>query len=315
MTNEDPSLVPLGKTGILVSQLGLGTAQWGDRTFWGYGKSYTESDIQAAFQASLKAGIRFIDTAEIYGNGRSERLLGEFIKTIDQPLVIATKYMPFPWRLWKTRLRSALQASLNRLGLKQVDLYQVHYPLPPVPIEMWANALADTVDMGLVRAVGVSNFNTAQLVKAYATLEKRGVPLTSNQVEYHLLNRQVERTGLLHLCKELGVTIIAYSPLAKGILTGKYTPEMPPTGMRERLFSKTRLAAIQPLLRQLGEYGTAHGGKSIAQVALNWLICKGVIPIPGAKSPQQAVDNASAIGWSLSETEIDNLDAISGALQ
>jgi aryl-alcohol dehydrogenase-like predicted oxidoreductase len=314
VSNDELSLITLGKTDIQISRIGLGTWQWGDRLFWSYGKSHTESDVQAAFQASLEAGIRFFDTAEVYGNGRSEQLLGEFIHNVEQPLVIATKYMPFPWRLWKGRLRSALRASLNRLGLERVDLYQIHMPLPPLPVEVWADALADAVEAGLVRAVGVSNFNAAQMLKAHAALLKRGLPLASNQVEYHLLNRQVERNGLLKLCHELGVTMIAYSPLAKGMLTGKYTPEMPPAGMRGRIYSRARLAAIQPLIKLLGECGMAHGGKSSAQVALNWLICKGVVPIPGAKNSRQAQENAAALGWQLSEAEITVLDEASRTL-
>ncbi len=314
MNNEDLSLIPLGKTDIQISPLGLGTWQWGDRMFWSYGKSHTESDVQAAFQASLEAGICFFDTAEVYGSGRSELLLGEFIHNVPQPLVIATKFMPFPWRLWKGRLKSALHASLSRLGLERVDLYQIHMPIPPVPIEVWADALADAVEAGLVRAVGVSNFNAAQMLKAQAALIKRGVALASNQVEYHLINRQVEKNGLLKLCHELGVTIIAYSPLAKGVLTGKYTPEMPPGGMRGRIYSRARLGAIQPLIKQLGECGMSHGGKSPAQVALNWLICKNVVPIPGAKNSRQAQENASALGWKLSEAEIAGLDETSDAL-
>jgi aryl-alcohol dehydrogenase-like predicted oxidoreductase len=315
VTQEENSLITLGKTDILISQIGSGTWQWGDRMLWSYGKTHTESDVHAAFQASLEAGIRFFDTAEVYGNGRSEQLLGECIRNVEQPVVIATKFMPFPWRLWKGRLRTALRGSLNRLGLERIDLYQIHWPMPPVSIETWANALADAVDAGLVRAVGVSNFNAAQMLIAHASLSKRGVPLASNQVEYHLLNRQVERNGLLKLCQELGVTMIAYSPLAKGILTGKYSPEMPPAGMRARLFSASRLAAIQPLIKKLTECGMDHGGKTTAQVALNWLVCKGVVPIPGAKNSRQAQDNAAALGWRLSEAEVTALDEISAALK
>jgi aryl-alcohol dehydrogenase-like predicted oxidoreductase len=312
--NLEKPLIPLGKTDVMVSPLGMGTAQWGDRMFWGYGKTYTENDLQAAFHASLDAGIYFFDTAEIYGNGRSERLLGELVRTVEQPLVIATKFIPFPWRLWKARLLTALRASLNRLGLEQVSLYQIHLPLPPIPIEIWADGLADAIEAGLVKVVGVSNFSASQMLKAHGALAKRGVPLASNEVEFHLLNRQIERNGLLTLCQELGVTIIAYSPLAKGVLTGKYTPEVPPTGMRGRSFTRSRLTAIQPLIKQLAECGLAHEGKSPAQVALNWLICKGVVPIPGAKNARQAQENAGALGWRLSENEIASLDKISESL-
>ena len=306
-------LIPLGKTDIRISPLGLGTWQWGDRMMWGYGKTHTDSDLHDAFQVSLQSGINFFDTAEVYGKGRSEQLLGACLQEARQsplvaPLVVATKFMPYPWRLRKGALLSKLRASLARLGLERVDLYQIHWPFRPVPIETWANALADAVQAGLTRTVGVSNYNSAQMLRVHAALVKRGVPLASNQVEFHLLNRRVEREGLLKLCRELGVTLIAYSPLAKGLLTGKYSPQTRPHGMRRYLFRRARLGKIQPLIQLLRAIGDAHDGKSPAQVALNWLICKGAVPIPGAKNARQARDNAGALGWRLAEHEIAALD-------
>jgi aryl-alcohol dehydrogenase-like predicted oxidoreductase len=225
------------------------------------------------------------------------------------PLVVATKFMPYPWRLRKGALLSKLRASLARLRLERVDLYQIHWPFRPVAIETWANALADAVEAGLTRAVGVSNYNSAQMLRAHSALSKRGIPLTSNQVEFHLLNRRVEHEGLLKLCRELGVTLIAYSPLAKGLLTGKYTPQTRPPGLRSYLFRRARLAKIQPLIQLLREIGQAHDGKSPAQVALNWVMSKGAVPIPGAKHAKQAQENAAALGWRLAEAEIAALDA------
>ncbi len=312
-------LIILGKTGIRISPLGLGTWQWGDRMMWGYGKTHTDSDIHEAFHVILQSGVNFFDTAEVYGKGRSEELLGACLKEAGQsplgaPLVVATKFMPYPWRLRKGALLSKLRASLARLGLERVDLYQIHWPFPPVPIEVWANALADAVAAGLTRAVGVSNYNSAQMLRAHSALAKRGVPLASNQVEFHLLNRRVEHKGLLKLCRELGVTLIAYSPLAKGLLTGKYTPQTRPPGLRSYIFRRERLSKIQPLIQLLREIGKAHEGKSPAQVALNWLISKGAVPIPGAKNARQAQDNAAALGWRLAEAEIAALDAESQKL-
>jgi aryl-alcohol dehydrogenase-like predicted oxidoreductase len=280
---------------------------------WGYGKTHTDSDIHEAFHVSLQSGINFFDTAEVYGKGRSEQLLAACLREARQsspsaPLVVATKFMPYPWRLRKGILLSKLHASLARLGLERVDLYQIHWPFPPVPIEVWANALADAVAAGLTRAVGVSNYNSAQMLRAHSALAKRGVPLASNQVEFHLLNRRVEHEGLLRLCRELGVTLIAYSPLAKGMLTGKYTPQTRPPGLRSYLFRRARLGKIQPLTQLLREIGRAHEGKSPAQVALNWVMCKGAVPIPGAKNARQAQENATALGWRLAEHEIAALD-------
>jgi aryl-alcohol dehydrogenase-like predicted oxidoreductase len=307
-------LIPLGKTDIRISPMGLGTWQWGDRMMWNYGKSHTDSDIHDAFQVSLEAGINFLDTAEIYGMGRSERLLGEYVHETGLPLVIATKFFPYPWRVWKGALRLALRSSLERMGLERVDLYQIHWPFPPVPIETWANAMADAVGAGLIRAVGVSNYNAAQMLRSQGALLKRGLLLSSNQVEYNLLNRRVENNGLLKLCQELGITLIAYSPLAKGMLAGKYTPDNPPSGMRARIYSRSRLSAIQPLIQLLRDVGQAHDGKSPSQVALNWLMFKGAVPIPGAKNARQAQENAGAMGWRLTEDEIAAMDEASSKI-
>jgi aryl-alcohol dehydrogenase-like predicted oxidoreductase len=199
--------VMLGKTGIEISALGLGAWAWGDRMIWAYGRGYSDADIRAAFDASLQAGVNFIDTAEVYGSGRSERLLGSFLPAADdrtaaQEVVVATKFMPYPWRLSHGALPNALRNSLKRLNLERVDLYQVHWPFPPVSVETWAGVLADVVEQGLTRAVGVSNYSEAQMRRTYSVLAKRGVPLASNQVLYSLVNRKVELNGLLKTCQE-----------------------------------------------------------------------------------------------------------------
>ena len=308
-------LIPLGKTALRVPPLGIGAWQWGDRLMWDYGKGgYTDADIRAVFDAAVAGGVRFFDTAEVYGMGRSETLLGQFVRESGEEVTTATKFMPFPWRLHRSRLLAALKRSLKRLGLERVDLYQVHFPLPPLPVEQWAESLADAVEAGLTRAVGVSNFSAAQMGRAFNALAARGVPLASNQIEYSLLHREPERNGQLQTARDLGVAIIAYSPLAKGILTGKYTPESPPPGARGRIYRRERLQQVQPLIALLREIGAAHGGKSPAQVALNWTICKGTIPIPGAKNVRQLESNLGALGWRLTDDEVAALDEASAAL-
>ncbi len=202
--------VPLGKTDIRIPPLGIGCWQWGDRFIWGYGGgTYSDTDIRAAFDAAIAGGVNFFDSAEIYGFGRSETLLGQFISETNANVIVATKFAPLPWRLTRGSLRGRLEKSLKRLGLARVDLYQVHFPMPPIPVETWADALADVVEAGLTRAVGVSNYSTAQMRRAHKVLAQRGIPLASNQVEYSLLNRAPERNGLLDACRELGVTLIA----------------------------------------------------------------------------------------------------------
>ncbi|NDJ62090.1 MAG: aldo/keto reductase [Chloroflexi bacterium] len=300
-------------------ELGIGTWAWGDRLMWGFGGDYATDDVRAAFDATLAAGIALFDTAEVYGFGQSERLLGQFIRERasgdgPQPL-IATKFAPLPWRFSGPQLIAALRGSLERLGAEQVALYQVHFPvpLPPIPEEVWAAALADALDLGLTRAVGVSNYNRERTIRAHYVLARRGHALATNQVEYSLLERSIERDGTLDAARELGVTIIAYSPLGMGLLTGKYTAENPPPGPRGARYRQL-LPKLPPLISALTEIGAAHGDKSPAQVALNWTICKGTLPIPGAKNAKQAEHNAGAVGWRLTADEVAQLDEISAAL-
>lgn len=320
-TTAQQDTFQLGATEIEITTVGIGAWAWGDRLFWSYGDTHNEDDVHQAYEASLDAGVNWFDTAEVYGNGRSEELLGQFMRQAHggagwsesrQPM-IATKFLPYPWRLNENALMKALQGSLERLGLQQVDLYQIHQPLPPVSVETWADALADAVEAGLTRAVGVSNYDEEKMRRAYWRLSQRGVPLASNQVEYSLLNRKVEFNGLLDACRQLDVTLIAYSPLAQGLLTGKYTPDNQPSGVRGLRSSRARLEAIRPLIRMMERMGEAHD-KTLAQVAINWCICKGTVPIPGAKNARQARDNAGAMGWRLSNDEVAELDEMSGPL-
>jgi aryl-alcohol dehydrogenase-like predicted oxidoreductase len=312
---EQYATIALGKTDLQIVPLGIGAWAWGDKLVWGFGRGYSDNDVKEAFMTSIEAGINFYDTAEVYGSGKSERLLGSFLPQVSNAPVVATKFMPFPWRITKGRLIHALRASLKRLGLTQVDLYQIHWPFLPVPIETWADALADVVQEGLVKAVGVSNYDEAQMRRAYTVLARRGIPLASNQVDFSLANRSVEFDGLLKSCQELSITLIAYSPLAQGLLTGKYTLENPMPGIRGRKYNRATLEKAQPLLKQMVEIGRAHDGKTPSQVALNWLICKGTVPIPGAKNARQAQENAGALGWQLSSDEVAQLDEASLALR
>lgn len=296
------------ETGFLHDiQLGLGAWQWGDRVIWGYGQTHTEKDIRESFDISLNLGIRFVDTAEIYGSGHSERMLGKFLKETDQPVRVATKFFPWPWRLTKGLIPRSLKGSLERLGLGSVDLYQIHWPSLVMSTETMMEGMMECVKQGLTRTVGVSNFGKNHMLRAYSTLAQHGFPLASNQVHYSLLNREVEKNGTLARCKDLGIRLIAYSPLEKGLLTGKYSTENPPPGIRGSQYSEL-LKKLAPVVKLLQETGQTHGGKTVSQVALNWLICKGALPIPGAKNQQQAEMNAGGAGWRLTEEEVARLD-------
>ena len=301
-SNERPALETI--------QLGLGAWAWGDRSVWQYGRGYTEADVRDAFRAAIAENIRFVDTAEVYGSGRSERIVGELVRESAQPITVATKYFPWPWRLTSVSFLTALRGSLERLGLDAVDLYQVHWPTPLMRPEYMMEAMFGCVRSGMCRSVGVSNFDEANLLRAHEALAKHGVPLATNQVHYSLLRRQVEHSGLLARCKELGIRVIAYSPLEMGLLTGKYGPGKPPPGNRGQRYAGI-IGQIGPLLNAISDVGQEHGGKTNTQVALNWLIAKGALPIPGAKTAAQAQENAGALGWSLTEQQIARLDEAS----
>ncbi|XHX80615.1 MAG: aldo/keto reductase [Stenomitos frigidus ULC029] len=315
--------VTLGKDGPAVTALGIGTWAWGDKLFWSYGSDYGAAQVREAFDATLEAGINFFDTAEIYGFGESERLIGQFMQQTDKPAQIATKFFPVPWRFTARSVSEALTASLERLQVSQVALYQVHQPFDfLLGKRALMNALADEVQQGRIATVGVSNYSAEQMRQAHKFLAARGVPLAVNQVRYSLLTRQIESNGILATARELGITILAYSPLAQGLLTGKYTAELarshqgqPLQGARrlDPRFNQSGLEKIDPVIRLLQDIGAVHQ-RTPAQVALNWLIAQGVIPIPGAKNAEQARQNAGALGWSLTEPEIETLDRASHAL-
>lgn len=308
----------LGQAGPTVPSLGIGTWAWGDKLFWSYGKDYGANQVKQAFNAALEAGINFFDTAEVYGLGESERLIGQFLQQTDQSVQIATKYFPLPWRLGAQSVSEALTASLERLQVQKIALYQVHTPFDfLISKRTLMNALADEVEKGRIAAIGVSNYSADQMRQAHEFLAARGVPLAVNQVRYSLLTRQIETNGILDAARELGITILAYSPLAQGLLTGKYTVDSATTlhGARrlDPRFSHEGLSKITPVLNSLEKIAASHQ-RTPAQVALNWLVTQGnVIPIPGAKTAEQARQNAGALGWSLSSQEIEQLDQITQA--
>jgi len=296
----------------IASPIGIGTWAWGDQRTWGFGSydtSFNEKTVEEAFEFLASNGlINFWDTAEVYGGGKSEQILGNCLskyKDLKTP-VIATKFLPTPLKFTQESLKNALKNSLKRLQLESVDLYQVHGLAPSLrSAETWAEALASCVKEKLVKAVGVSNYSIDQLKRTHAVLAKYDIPLASNQIEFSLLRNNAEVNGMLKTCKELGVTVIAYSPLAMGRLSGKYSKTNPPKGNRR--FSNYSMEEIEPLLEKLREIGKVHD-KTSAQVALNWCICKGTIPIVGVKNRQQAEENMKALGWRLNEEEVAQLD-------
>ncbi|CAG1015302.1 pyridoxine 4-dehydrogenase [Anaerolineae bacterium] len=306
----------LGKSEVQVPRLGMGVMTWGDAKGMSryhpakiaYGGAHGPEEEQRALEAAITAGVNFFDTASMYSNGASERRLGELTRNRED-VIIATKFPP-GFFARADGMPRALEASLERLGRTTIDLYQHHFPSPSVSIPELMALMAKAVKDGKIRAVGVSNYSAAQMRAAHAALAQHGIPLASNQVEYSLLHRQPEANGVLDTCRELGITLIAYQPLASGALTGKYTTQAPrPTGLRRFMpyFRKNALDSLTPVINLLKEIGGRYG-KTPAQVAIRWLIENDlVLPIPGAKNAKQAADNAGALTFSLEAAEVDVL--------
>jgi aryl-alcohol dehydrogenase-like predicted oxidoreductase len=308
-------VVDLGGSGVVVPDMGLGGWQWGDKGRWGFGTGYGPSEIADAFLGALEGRGRFFDTAEVYGHGTSEQVLGWMAARVPEPLVLATKFAPLPGRGGVRAVPEALRGSLRRLRRTVVDLYQVHWAdRDEFDIEALMEVLAGCVRDGSVRLLGVSNFTAAEMLTADDALRARGISLASHQVHYSLLHRAPERDGTLAACRERGATLIAYSPLEQGVLTGRYDPAHRPAGPRATspLFDGAVWPRVSALLDVMRDVAAAHGGRPLAQVALNWLRAKdNVLPIVGVKNGSQSREAMGARGWSLSAADLARLDAAS----
>jgi aryl-alcohol dehydrogenase-like predicted oxidoreductase len=301
----------LGKSGIKVSAIGLGAWQWGRRE-WGWGRTYGKKDVMEAFQKAIDLGINFIDTAELYGRGRSEELVGEAIRGHREDVVIATKVWPL--NLSYGQVLRAAERSRRRLGVDVIDLYQIHWPNPIIPMRSTMKAMKKLVQDGRVRCVGVSNFNLKRMRNAKEALAP--LELASNQVKYNLLQRGPEVEVLPYAQKER-ISIIAYSPLAQGLLSGKYDINTRPSSFIQKVnyrFSTQNLRRLVQFNRTITEVAQAHS-KTPSQVSLNWLIEKNsVIAIPGTKNADHVASSAGAADWKLTTTDIEKLENAAGEL-
>ena len=297
--------------------MGCGTWAWGNRLLWDYSESMND-DLQAVFDLCLSSGVTLFDTGDSYGtgrlNGQSEKLLGHFSRSYQgsnqSDLCIATKLAPYPWRLTRQAMVSAAAASAERLG-RPIDLVQMHWSTANyLPWQEWPllDGLADLYEQGRVKGIGLSNYGPKRLKRVHQRFAERGMAIATLQVQYSLLSTYpVSELGLHDLCNELGIRLIAYSPLALGLLTGKFSESGPrPKGIRGFL-CRQLLPGARSLLHCLQEIADGRQ-KTMAQVALNWCIGKGTIPIPGAKTLEQAQQNIGAMGWQLDAGEMAALD-------
>lgn len=309
----------LGQTNYEISPIGLGTWQFsqGSGLIGSYFSTISEKDMDAIVKMSLDGGINWFDTAEAYGKGKSEEALSGALKRLEveeKDALIATKW----WPLLRTAgsISSTIQKRKDALHGRRIDLYQVHQPFSFSSPEKEMKQMASLVKKGHIGAVGVSNFNRDKMDRAIQELKRHGVNLASNQMKYSLLDRRIETNGVLDLAKQNGVTIIAYSPLEQGILTGKFhqNPELVAnlSGPRKHMsqFKPQGLAKTMPLIDLLKEIGHSYG-VGAGQVALNWLVHfhdQTVVAIPGASKLKHAEDNVKVLGFKLTQDEMKRID-------
>lgn len=327
--------------------------------------SSENSELEALVSTACKTNVAFFDTAERYGShyktalglgwGETEKLLKTSLDCArengnvgDLPPIVATKFTPTPWRTTVQSVIEACEDSRKRLGVEQIDLYQLHMPdiVQPFRIfgkesikdEIYWEGLAECYHRGLVKNVGVCNYGSTLVMRCQEALAKRNVPLASNQIGYSLVGRHDGAQATVDKCNELGVSVLAFFPFAMGILTGKYSSKdsVDLSAVENGLASLSNNKKTSLEVRDLKRYVNGDGitvpaggispllsvmeriaekrGKTVAQVALNYIVCKGAIPIPGARTEQQLVDNTGAMGWRLSETEVAILEQAADSL-
>ncbi|HUZ16888.1 MAG TPA: aldo/keto reductase [Spirochaetia bacterium] len=308
----------LGKSGIFVTPIGFGAMELSGGG-GGIGRMFpviAQEAKTAIIKASLDGGVNWIDTAEIYGAGVSERSVATALKELgvsSGEVVIATKWFPI-FRTARSIPRT-IDARRRFLDGYPIDLYMVHNPYGFSSVEEEMDAMAALAEQGMIRSVGVSNFSALAMRRAHARLSAHGLPLAVNQVNFSLLHRAIETNGVLETAKELGVTIVAYTPLASGLLTGKYheRPELVDAkgGFRRRQIRR-RLEPTRVLLRLMAEIARGHDA-TVAQVALSWTVNfhgESIVAIPGASKESQAAESAAAMGLRLSGEEMERLDEL-----
>lgn len=309
----------LGYTDLKLSPVGLGTwAMGGGGWAFGWGPQDDEESI-ATIRYALKQGVNWIDTAPVYGLGHSEEMVGQAIKDLREKVVIATK-CGLVWderakisgRLKKESIRREVEASLKRLDIEVIDLYQIHWPDPDQEIEEAWSAIADLVKEGKVRYIGVSNFNLEQLERIQPIH-----PVASLQPPYSMLNRGIEE-GLLDYCSIHNIGVIAYSPMECGLLTGKYTKEgiqnLPPDDWRRTEnphFREPELSANLKLIEGLHPIAEKNG-KTLSQLAVAWVLRRPEVTaaIVGARRPSQIEETAVAGEWTLSKEDLAAIEVL-----
>jgi len=304
-----------GNKDVEVPLISWGAWPWGDTSTFHWSDSELPA-LREAWKKCLENGMTFVDTAQVYGTGRSEEILGDLIRNhspgVDRSqIIVQTKWLPHVTDAGTNALHPMdapviqLRKTLERMNLSYIDCYLVHGPIHISSIKQAAKGLAKCVEEGMTKAVGVANYSVDDMLKMKDALAEYDIPLATNQCEYSILRRLPETEGMLEACKRHGIVFQSYSSLAQGRLSGKYTKDNPPP--KEYRFSSYDMEHVEPALDVLRSLAQKYN-VSIAAVALNWNMCKGAIPVVGIRKESQAVENMQAFGWRLTKEEITELD-------
>jgi len=315
------TLRSLGNSGMMVSPIGLGCWQFSKQNnlagkFW---PTLEDDLIIKVVALSLEGGINWFDTAEIYGKGASEKALSKALQAAGKKpgeVLIATKW--WPMFRFASNISATIGERIKALSPYPIDLYQVHQPWGFSNEQSEVSAMAELIGQKKIKYIGVSNFSAKKMQAAWETLDKRGIPLASNQMPYSLLNRKIESNGVMEMAKKLGISIIAYSPLAQGLVTGKFhdNPELLKNiGLRKHtsLFKPAGLEKSRPVIKLVKELAMKYH-VSTSQIALNWVINyhgDAVVAIPGATKETHVKENTGAMGFRLSDEDMLRLDKVS----
>ena len=306
-----------GKNGndVQIPLLIWGAWSWGDVSTFHWSDDELPA-VKKAWGECLKKGITFVDTAQVYGSGKSEEILGDLINNhspgVDRSqIVVQTKWLPVVTDAATSlihpidALYNQLHNTLKRMNLKYIDCYLVHGHVHASSITQVAKGLAKCVEEGLTKTVGVANYSVDDMLKMKDALAEYDIPLATNQCEYSILRRMPEIEGMLEACKQHNVVFQSYSSVAQGRLTGKYSKDNPPP--KEYKFSSYDMEYIEPVLQVQRQLAQKYN-VSVTAIALNWNIIKSAVPVVGLRKESQAIEDMQAFGWRLTREEVAELD-------
>lgn len=301
----------IGNLNATMPKIALGAWSWGAGAAGGdqvFGNHLFEEDLKPVFEKAMECGLNLWDTAAVYGEGTSERILGNFVKDMNpRDVILSTKFTPQIASESPDAMREMLEGSKKRLHTDAVDIYWIHNPMD---VEKWTPHLIPLAKSGQIKTIGVSNHNLAEIKRVNEILAAEGLKISAVQNHFSLLHRSSERAGILDYCKANGITFYAYMVLEQGALTGRYSEENSfPAGTGRGDAYNPHLKKLSALIDELKIIGTRFDA-SAAQTAIAWAVAKGALPIIGVTKVEQVEEAAAAAQIELTAEEVSRLEKL-----